>query len=98
MVGLNLRWDTGMSGTFTATTFDRLLDPLTDCLTPEVARRILNLKIEPPLQSRMDELADKANEGTLTPSEAQEYREYVDGIDFIAIFKAKARLKLSGHH
>jgi hypothetical protein len=83
-----------MSGTFTSTIFDRLLDPLTDCLTPEVARRILDLKIEPSLQARMDELADKANEGSLTPAESQEYREYVDGIDFIAIFKAKARLHL----
>jgi uncharacterized protein YnzC (UPF0291/DUF896 family) len=83
-----------MSEAFTSTLFDRLLDPLTDCLTREVAQRVLDLKVDPSLQARMDELADKANEGELTTAEAQEYREYIDGIDFIAIFKAKARLHL----
>jgi hypothetical protein len=88
-----------MSETFTSTVLDRLLDRLTACLTPDVAQRILDLKIEPSLQDRMDGLADKANEGTLTPSEAQKYREYIEGIDFIAVFKAKVRshLKRSSH-
>jgi hypothetical protein len=75
--------------------FDRLLGPLTACLTPDVARRILDLKIEPALQARLDELADKANEGTLTPSQAEEYRVYVDAIDYIAVFKVNVRSQLN---
>jgi hypothetical protein len=86
-----------MSETFATTVLDRFLDPITDCLTPDVARRIVDLKIEPSLQSRLDELAAKANAGILTPAEVREYREYVEGIDVVGIFKAKARLSLLRH-
>jgi hypothetical protein len=79
------------------TVLDRFLDPLTECLTPDVARRIVDLKIDPRLQSRLDELAAKANDGTLTPAETHEYQEYVDGIDLVGILKAKARLSLVRH-
>jgi hypothetical protein len=79
------------------TVLDRFLDPLTDCLTPDVARRIVDLKIDPSLQSRLDELAEKANAGTLSAKELQEYEEYVDGIDLVGILKAKARLSLVRH-
>jgi len=78
-----------------ATALDRLLDPVANCLTPEVARRIVELKVDSALQSRLDELAAKANDGTLAAAEAQEYREYVDGLDIVGILKAKARLFLS---
>jgi hypothetical protein len=79
------------------TVLDRFLDPLTDCLTPDVARRIVDLRIDPSLQSRLNELADKANAGALTPGEIREYQEYVDGIDLVGILKAKARLSLARH-
>ncbi|HUE16442.1 MAG TPA: hypothetical protein VMR25_19870 [Planctomycetaceae bacterium] len=79
------------------TVLDRFLDPLTDCLTPDVARRIVDLKIDPSLQSRLDELAQKANAGTLSAEELQEYEEYVDGIELVAILKAKARRSLVRH-
>jgi hypothetical protein len=79
------------------TVLDRFLDPLTDCLTPDVARRIVDLKIDPSLQSRLDELAEKANAGTLSAEELREYEEYVDGIDVVGILKAKARLSLVRH-
>jgi hypothetical protein len=79
------------------TVLDRFLDPLTDCLTPDVARRIVDLKIDPSLQLRLDELAEKANAGTLSVVELQEYEEYVDGIDVVGILKAKARLSLVRH-
>lgn len=86
-----------MSETFATTVLDRFLDPVTDCLTPDVARRIVDLKIDPLLQSRLDELAAKANAGALASEEAREYREYVEGIDLIGILKAKARLSLVRH-
>ena len=71
------------------------MDPLAECLTPEVARRIIDLRLDPSDQTRIDELAAKADAGTLTSSEAREYEDYVEGIDVVGILKAKARLFLS---
>jgi hypothetical protein len=49
--------------------FEQALDPFVECLTPEAARRIVALRAEPADQTRLDELAEKANEGTLAPDE-----------------------------
>jgi hypothetical protein len=68
-----------------------LLDPIVECFTPEVARRLVRLKASPKLQSRVDHLADKANEGKLTPKEEAEYRTYIEAAEIIGIFQAKAR-------
>lgn len=51
---------------------DRLLDPLGECLTPESARRLLALKADSALQARVDYLAERCNEGLLTPEEQAE--------------------------
>ena len=74
---------------------DRVLEPVTDILTPGVTQGIANMRADPPLQARLDELASKANEGQLTEAERQEYEDYVDAIDFIGIFQAKARAVLA---
>lgn len=70
---------------------DQMLEPIADCLTPEVAQRIVNAPISPQTQARIDELAVKANRGLLTPEEHAEYLEFVEYIDLVAIFKIKAR-------
>lgn len=77
-----------------ATVLDRLLDPVAECLSPEVARRIVDLRLDPMLQSRLDELAAKASAQTLTLAERREYHEFVEGIDVLGIIKAKARRSL----
>lgn len=74
---------------------DRLLDPLTGCLTPKVAERIVNLRLDSQSQAELDELADKANAGELTSEERALYEEYVEAIDFVGIFQAKARTVLA---
>jgi hypothetical protein len=51
------------------TVLDRFLRPFTECLTPEVARRIVNLQLDAQSQARLAELATKANEGQLTDDE-----------------------------
>jgi len=53
---------------------DRVLDPFTRCLTREVARRIANLRADSATQTRVDELADKANEGQLNRRRAGRIR------------------------
>lgn len=74
---------------------DLMLQPLADCLTPEVAQRIVNVPIAPQTQARIDELAVKANRGLLSPAERAEYAKFVDYIDLVAIFKAKVRERLA---
>lgn len=78
------------------TALDRFLQPLAACLTPEVAQRIANLQLDVQSQTRLDELAAKANEGQLSDDERQEYEEFVEGIDLMGILKARARSVL-GH-
>jgi|1185.fasta_scaffold295506_2 hypothetical protein len=74
---------------------DQVLDSVWDCLTAEVAQRIVDVELPPAVKSRIDELAIKANRGTLTSTERKQYEEFVEAIDLLAIFQAKARLVLS---
>lgn len=76
---------------------DLFLRPFAECLTPEVAQRIVDLELDPHSQARLDELAAKANEGYLTDDERQEYEEFVEGIDLVGILKARARTVLVKH-
>jgi hypothetical protein len=75
----------------TVSSLDRFLDPENGCLTPDVARRIVDWRPDDQLRERIEELGRKANEGTLTPDEDEEYREYIDEGDVIALLQAKAR-------
>jgi hypothetical protein len=84
-----------MNQTEEAVSLDRLLDPVTHCLTPEAARRLIDLRADPELQARVDLLADKCAEGQLSAAEREEYETYVRFSRFIAILQAKAR-KLFG--
>lgn len=70
---------------------DRLLDPLSRILTPEVAERVVRLRFDKRERDQIDKLARKCNEGRLTETEQSEYETYVNAIDFIAILQAKAR-------
>jgi hypothetical protein len=70
---------------------DRVLDPLAACLNREAALSILDLRIDPEIQARVEVLAERANEGTLTPDERAEYLSYVEAADVLSIFKLKAK-------
>jgi hypothetical protein len=74
---------------------DRFLDPLTDALTPESASALLNLRADPEVEARIEGLRRKANEGTLTPDEDAEYKDFVEAVDIVSIMQAKARRFLS---
>src|SRR5262249_11695671 len=56
---------------------DRLLDAVSRCLNPDAARALINLRADPETQRRIDELADKCNEGLLSPEERSQYEAYV---------------------
>jgi hypothetical protein len=74
---------------------DRLLDPLSACLTPAMARRLVHFRADSATQVRVDELATKCNEGELTSAERREYEAYVRAIHLISILQSKARTVLA---
>ncbi len=73
---------------------DRLLEPLAECLSPEVAAKVADLRADETIQQRIDYLADRANEGLLSDEEREEYAGYLHAIDVIAVLQAKARSQL----
>jgi hypothetical protein len=73
---------------------DRILDPVVECFTPQIARRLADLRADPQTQDHLDALAVKANQGELTPEEDAEYKQAIDAIDLLAILQAKARTYL----
>ena len=93
-----LRYDTRMDIPLASqppSILDQLLTPVGDCLTPEVARHLLDLHTSAEVQARLDELADKCTEGQLTAEERAEYAAAVAAIEFISVLQAKARRLLS---
>jgi hypothetical protein len=70
---------------------DRLLNPVRDVLTPEVARAIADLRADEATQSRLDDLAERHHEGRLSAEEIAEYQALVSGINLISVLQAKAR-------
>ena len=74
---------------------DRILDPLAECLTREVATRILEVRLDQDIQARVDQLAAKANEGGLTAEERVEYEAVIEKADLLGIFKSLARQVLA---
>ena len=74
---------------------DRLLEPLSRCLTPEAAERLVQMRPDPQLQARLNELAGKCAAGNLTEEESVEYEAYVRTGNLIAILQTKARALLA---
>jgi hypothetical protein len=83
-----------MAGSTSNSVLDRILDPFAECLTPEVARRIVALSADAETQARIDQLADKNTEGRLSEDELAEYDTYIQAIEFITFLQAKARTLL----
>ena len=75
----------------THTVLDGLLEPLSACLTAEVADRLANVRAPEAAQARIEDLARKSGEGTLSDSEREEYEALVSAGTFIAILQSKAR-------
>jgi len=70
---------------------DQVLDPFVDCLTVESAGKIASLRAEPAVQTRLDELADRANEGALSPQDRADYEKLRAAFHMISVLQSKAR-------
>ncbi|HEV7405311.1 MAG TPA: hypothetical protein VGO11_20375 [Chthoniobacteraceae bacterium] len=72
--------------------FDSLFDPAHPSFTEEGVQRLLSLKTNEAEAARMEELAEKANEGQLSEGERRDYETWVRTGTIISLLQAKARL------
>jgi hypothetical protein len=80
-----------MEPTVATTGLDDLLDQLSESLTPEMAQLLVDFRANTQTIERMDLLAEKSNDGTLTEAEQREYAEAARAGTLIAILQAKAK-------
>ncbi|MDA1049997.1 MAG: hypothetical protein O3C40_05895 [Planctomycetota bacterium] len=78
--------------TLDSTSLHRYLQQLTATFTPELAQHFASLPPSVEFQIRLDELGEKANEGTLSDEERQEYETYVEAMDVVAELRVNAML------
>ncbi len=71
----------------------RLIDSQPDDLTPEAAKYFLRLGFTEEDQTRLQRLADRSDEGTLTKTEAREFHTYLHIGNLLAVMQFKARVK-----
>lgn len=74
----------------------RILEPVGRCLTLDVARALVEVRMDPATLARVEELADRCTEDKLTAAEHAEYEAYVSAIDFVGVLQARARKLLAG--
>jgi hypothetical protein len=78
-----------------AAIFRRVLEPEKPMLSPDAARSILALDFAPPDRERMNSLAARGRDGTLTNDEDEELENYLLVGDLLAIMQSKARRSLA---
>ena len=78
--------------------FERVLAAVGQCLDRQSAEALLRLRADKEMQGRIEDLADKSTEGTITPEEREEYEALIRVGNFVAILQARARrLSAEGH-
>jgi hypothetical protein len=83
-----------ISDTGEAAILVRVFDVGRGKLAPEAARYFLHMDFPPNDQHRMDSLAHKALQGSLTVDEQEELEHYCHVGDLLALMKSKGRLVL----
>jgi hypothetical protein len=68
----------------------KLFEPMAALMDVEAAQKILTVKADRRTQARVAKLAQKCNNGELTPEERREYEEFIRVGDLVALFRAKA--------
>jgi hypothetical protein len=77
------------------TTLDSLMSPVTDCLDAASLRALVQLRATPAAEERIAWLAERANEGQLTPTERAEYESCILFANFLGVLQSKSRRKLT---
>jgi hypothetical protein len=71
--------------------FDLAIQPVISLFSRAQAAQIANYHLDEELQSRIEQLAEKANEGELTEAERDEYEGYAQANRFLAVLQATTR-------
>jgi hypothetical protein len=74
---------------------DLVLKPLDEAIGLTAAKAVAELELDPEVRARIDQLADMSAAGSLTEAERAEYLEFVEAIDLLSIFQARARNAIS---
>ena len=67
-------------------------------LAPDLARYVLTLEFPPADQARYAQLAELAQQGTLSAPEQIELDEYLNANDFLTVVQSKARTSLKNQN
>ncbi|MBE2285909.1 MAG: hypothetical protein IAE77_20795 [Prosthecobacter sp.] len=78
-----------------STALGRLLRPMSQRMSRELARELVSLKVEEDTQQRYEYLASGRREGTLTADEEAELQDLVQVNSVLSMLKAEARLLLA---
>ena len=87
-----------MKNSSSAHLLEDILEPVSDSLNEEAARKLIGIRANPDAQARIGELATKCSEGEISPEERAEYETYVLAGELVAILQAKARRLLGGRN
>jgi hypothetical protein len=79
-----------------STALSRLLKPMSEGMSRELARELVALKVDQDTQSRYEQLAEGRREGTLSDDDEAELQDLVQVNSVLSMLKAEARLLLSG--
>jgi hypothetical protein len=78
-----------------ATPLHGLFEPFSRRFDAESAQRVVEFRVDPAVQERIDVLAGRANDGALNDEERAEHEALISAADFTAILKLKARRHLN---
>lgn len=73
---------------------EALADSVAACLDAPSLRAIANMELDPKTRNRLDELAEKANEGQLSADERVEYQSFIGVSEFLGLAQLRARARL----
>jgi hypothetical protein len=75
---------------------ESLIDDFAKCLDEQSLRSLASLKLSVEAQQKLNELADKANDGVLSSAERDEYQAFIAASELVGLaqLRAKARLGL----
>jgi hypothetical protein len=73
---------------------EALAETVAACLDAPSLRAIATMELDSKTRKRLDELAEKANEGQLSADERVEYQSFIGVSEFLGLAQLRARARL----
>ena len=83
-----------VSATSSTPLLEALAESVAACLDEKSLQAIASLELDPRTRERLDTLADRANEGEITPEERAEYQSFIGISEFLGLAQLRARVRL----